>query len=114
ARARNSRRALAGTLQQVIDIERAEGIRQLALTGVREVVQAAAQRHDVLLGLVLLADRGLRGGDRLQQVPEEADVGVPLRLRERAVVQLLRAEGLEFFAGGHGGHPTWRPRRSPA
>src|SRR4051794_37289491 len=66
-----------------------------------QVVQAPAERHDVVVCLVLLADRRLGRGERLEEAPEEPDVQMLDRCRHRAVVKLFRAERFEVLASRH-------------
>ena len=66
-----------------------------------QVVDAAEQRPDVGLRLVELACRGLGGGQRLQELPEEAHVGVVTGAAHSAVVKLIGGELFELFASRH-------------
>ena len=93
--------AVTPWLAQVLEVERPQQVGDLALAGVGDVVDVCAQPHHVVLRLVEVAGGGLGGGHQLDQVPEEADVEMPLRVRHRAVVQFQGGEALESVVVGH-------------
>src|SRR5437763_7419611 len=92
---------VSAMLGEVVEVERTKGVLDLRLLQPAEVVQARVDRLDVRLGLAELAGRGLRGGQRLQQPPEEARVGAAQRDAHRPVVELVRVQLIQFFASRH-------------
>ena len=97
---------------EVVEIERPQLLGDLAPPGVGQVVEVAAHGEDVELGLLGLAGLDLRGGQDLQQLPEEADVDVAERVMHRELVQLLGRQSVEGIGLGH--RAAEITRRTPA
>src|SRR3954468_10331771 len=75
-------------LLEVLQVERAQQIGDLALPGVGDVVDVGADLHDVRVGLVELPGRRLGRRQVLHQLPEELDVEVAARAVNGQVVEL--------------------------
>src|SRR3954447_16248044 len=98
-------------LPEVVEVERAHQLADLALARVAHVVEVGAQPHDVVLGLLVLAGARLGHGQQLDHVVEEARVEVAPCALHREVVQVLGGERVESVVIGHGAEPTgaWSP-----
>src|SRR5436305_7126235 len=101
-------------LGEVLDVQRTQRVFDFGPVERTQVVDAADQRPDVGLRLVELACRGFGGGQRLQELPEEAHVGVVTSAGHSAVVKLIGGELFELFASRHDRSHTGNASAEPA
>src|SRR3990172_2571431 len=86
---------------EVVEVKGPEGLPQLPLSRVVEAVDQRQRAQDVDLRPVLVADRRLGGGDRLEEPPQEADIHVVAGPVEGAVVQLGGWKRFELLPSAH-------------
>ena len=94
------RRQVGGLLvpYEVVEVQRSQRVVERGV-GVREIEQPVGRALDV--GLVQLAGDRPGLGDRLEQLPEEADVESVLGECDGPLVELARGERVKFVGSGH-------------
>jgi hypothetical protein len=96
-------------LAEVVEVERAQALGDLAAAGVRDVVDVRERRRHVRRRLVQLTGRRLGRRQVLEEPPEEPEVEGANGMADRQVVQLLGGEALERIVVGGAHHFPRRP-----
>jgi hypothetical protein len=86
---------------EVLEVERPQHVRNVSPASLGDIVYVRAELHHIGFRLVELAGGSLGGWQETHQLPEEADVEMVLRARDREVVQLRRREALEIIVITH-------------
>lgn len=91
----------SGVLAQILQVEAAQCLGEIAVTGVDVIVEHGHHPFDIGFALPDPARRGLRGGYPGEQLPQETDIGVPYRELDRTIVQFLRRETVQLLVRAH-------------
>src|ERR1017187_5314098 len=93
--------AAAAVLDEVVEIERAQRLGDLAFPGVDRVGEQHRDLGDVPPGLDRASLRSLGRRDGAQKLPQKLHVDVVQRPPYGEVVQLTGGKCVQFIAGGH-------------